>query len=158
MRENGFRGLLLVKTVMQRIDSVHGAPCLSSGKRVLPKMDTIMQAMVGLLCDKMSTFAEVALVHKDWIWSWCLQRDEAGLATFLEELAPLVADWARIVGNVDGTYARDPATNLQARLWLQRPTLLVESSRKIREVRRDSNSRPAAPLSPPCARLACVFS
>lgn len=156
MRENGFRGLLLVKTVLQKVETVNGAP--SPPNRVHPKMDTIIQAMVGLLCDQTSTFAEIALVHSDWIWTWRLQRDEEGLATFLEELAPLVADWAQIVGAVDATYARDWATNMQARAWLERPTLLAESREKIRVVRLDSNPGPATPLSPPRARLACVFS
>ena len=141
MRENGFRGLLLVKTVLRKIDTAGGAPFLPDGSRVSPKMDTIMQAMACLLCDKTSTFVEIALVHSNWIWSWRLQRDEQGLATFLEELAPLVADWAQIVSAVDETYARDPVTNLQARAFLERPTLLAESREKIRVVRLDWNPR-----------------
>ena len=135
VRAGGLRGVLLVKTVLQTVvtSSGTGGLHLPSGGHVRPKRDTILQALLCLICDPTAQFVEIAMVHTDWVWVWRLQRDDWKLRHFFEELAPAIADWGRVIAAANNLTAADEHVKFQAEQDLRRPTLLAETHNKVRE-------------------------
>lgn len=131
----GLRGVLLVKTVLQTVvtSPFTGGLHLPTGGHVRPKRDTILQALLCLICDPAAQFVEIAMVHADWMWVWRLQRDDWKLRHFFEELAPAIADWGRVIAAANNLTAADEQVKFQAEQDLRRPTLLLETHHNVRE-------------------------
>lgn len=91
----GVRGALLVKTIFKQVDfsNMYGPHV---DQLVHPTIDTWIQAILCLVCDPTINFVEIAMVNKYWVWTWRLQRDNAGLEAFKRAISPAAADWRQM--------------------------------------------------------------
>lgn len=104
-------GALIVRTVVRRLDVgivTADMDTFEIPEHVEPVLDTWIQAMLCLLARQDFAFAEVSMVHEDWVFMWRLQRDNIRLRTFLEKLQPFVLDWGRIRSAVEAEESGNP--------------------------------------------------
>ena len=127
----GLRGALLVKTIFKQVEfSDKGGPRVD--RLVHPTIDTWVQAILCLVCDHTISFVEIAMVNADWIWSWRLERDNAGLEAFKLAIAPAAADWRQMQSAVDDLHAHDETTRRMATREVKKP-LLREVAENVRK-------------------------
>ena len=87
---DGSEGLLL-------ISSFAGQPQIFNRMEdITPKLDMMIQAIVGLLCHPTAQFVEIVLRHRDWLWVYRLRRNDDYLDIFLIRFAPLIFKFGRL--------------------------------------------------------------
>jgi len=118
----GLRGALLVTTVLTQVGQTNlGGPKVD--RLIHPTINTWIQAILCLVCDSTISFVELAMVNADWIWTWRLERDAAGLEAFKRAIAPAVADWRQMQSAVDDLSSYDENTRRLAEREANKPLL-----------------------------------